>query len=286
MALAGNRILSFYRTSRCFSSTARVFVDRHTKVICQGLTGHQGSFHSEQALNYGTQLVGGVNPAKGGTTWTSSDGRYKLPVFKSVREAKEATGCNASAIFVPPAHAAAAILECVEAELDLAVCITEGIPQHDMAMVKRRLRGQTKTRLIGPNCPGIIKPGECKIGIMPGYIHKKGCIGIVSRSGTLTYEAVNQTSIVLIGEIGGSAEEEAAEWLKQHNCGKPVVSFIAGSSAPPGRRMGHAGAIVSGNTGTAAGKIKALQAAGVVVVENPAKIGETIYAVMKDKGLV
>ncbi|CDI81049.1 succinyl-CoA ligase alpha subunit, putative [Eimeria acervulina] len=256
--------------------------------FCGAIPSLQGSFHSEQALIYGTQLVGGVNPAKGGTTWTSSVGQYKLPVFKSVKEAKEATGCHASAIFVPPAHAAAAILECVEAELDLAVCITEGIPQHDMAMVKRRLREQTKTRLIGPNCPGIINPGECKIGIMPGYIHKKGCIGVVSRSGTLTYEAVNQTTQVGLGQstcvgIGG----DPFNGTSFIDC---LERFVADpetrGSAPPGRRMGHAGAIVSGNTGTAAGKVKALQAAGVVVVNNPARIGEAMYAAMKEKGLV
>ncbi|KAF1882884.1 hypothetical protein Lal_00003065 [Lupinus albus] len=356
-------------------SSPAVFVDKTTRVICQGITGKNGTFHTEQAIEYGTNMVGGVTPKKGGTE------HLGLPVFNTVAEAKADTKANASVIYVPPPFAAAAILEALEAELDLIVCITEGIPQHDMlcsynigmirlginvleshvgwfgnvwripkealsmrldqmegspiaggrerpkktiaVRVKAAINSQSKTRLIGPNCPGIIKPGECKIGIMPGYIHKPGRIGIVSRSGTLTYEAVFQTTavglgqstcvgiggdpfngtnfvdclqkflvdpqtegIILIGEIGGTAEEDAAALIKESGTEKPVVAFIAGLTAPPGRRMGHAGAIVSGGKGTAQDKIKTLREAGVTVVESPAKIGAAMLDVFKQRGLV
>ncbi|XEC97096.1 succinate--CoA ligase subunit alpha [Paenibacillus tarimensis] len=301
-----------------------ILVSKDTKVITQGITGATGLFHAKGALEYGTQMVGGVTPGKGGTNVdiTLDNGEVvSLPVFNTVAEAKAATGATASVIYVPPAFAADAIMEAVDAEMDLAICITEGIPVLDMVNVKRYMSGR-KTRLIGPNCPGVITPEECKIGIMPGYIHMKGHVGVVSRSGTLTYEAVHQLStrgigqssavgiggdpvkgsefidilnlfnedpdtyaVIMIGEIGGTAEEEAAEWIKA-NMKKPVVGFIGGATAPPGKRMGHAGAIISGGKGTAAEKIATLEACGIKVAPTPSEMGSTLVSVLEERGIL
>lgn len=291
-----------------------VFINKDTKVIVQGITGAQGLFHTTQMLDYGTKIVGGVTPGKGGT---SVEG---VPVFNTLKEAVEVTGATASVIYVPPAFAADAIMEAVDAELDITICITEGIPVLDMVKVKKYMEGK-KTRLVGPNCPGVITPDECKIGIMPGYIHKKGHVGIVSRSGTLTYEAVHQLTqagigqstavgiggdpvngtnfidvlkafnedpetyaVIMIGEIGGTAEEEAAEWV-QANMTKPVVGFIGGQTAPEGKRMGHAGAIIAGGKGTAKEKMATMESCGIKVAVTPAVMGETLIGVLKERGL-
>ncbi len=291
-----------------------IYIDKNTKVVVQGITGGTAKFHTQQMLEYGTKIVAGVTPGKGGTEVEG------VPVFNTMEDAVKATGANVSVIYVPAPFAADAILEAVDAELDMAICITEHIPVLDMVKVVRYMEGK-KTRLVGPNCPGVITPEECKIGIMPGYIHTKGHVGVISRSGTLTYEAVHQLSeagigqttavgiggdpvngtnfidvlkefnededtyaVVMIGEIGGTAEEEAAEWIKA-NMKKPVVGFIGGQTAPPGKRMGHAGAIISGGKGTADEKIKALNNAGVEVAETPSVIGETLIKVIKEKGL-
>ncbi|MGD6992399.1 succinate--CoA ligase subunit alpha [Sutcliffiella horikoshii] len=291
-----------------------VFINKDTKVIVQGITGSTALFHTKQMLEYGTQIVGGVTPGKGGTEVEG------VPVFNTVEEAVKATGANASVIYVPAPFAADAIMEAVDAELDLAICITEHIPVLDMVKVKRYMEGK-KTRLVGPNCPGVITPGECKIGIMPGYIHTKGHVGVVSRSGTLTYEAVHQLSqegigqstavgiggdpvngtdfidvlkafnddedtyaVIMIGEIGGTAEEEAALWVKE-NMTKPVVGFIGGRTAPPGKRMGHAGAIISGGKGTADEKIRVMNECGIEVADTPSVMGETLIKVIKEQGI-
>jgi len=301
-----------------------ILVNKNTRVITQGITGSTGMFHTKGGLDYGTQMVGGVTPGKGGTKvdFTLENGStVSLPVFNTVKEAKEATDANTSVIYVPPAFAADSIMEAVDAELDLVICITEGIPVLDMVKVSKYMEGK-KTRLIGPNCPGVITPGECKIGIMPGYIHLPGHVGVVSRSGTLTYEAVHQLTtrgigqssavgiggdpvkgsefidilklfnedpdtyaVIMIGEIGGTAEEEAAEWIAA-NMTKPVVGFIGGQTAPPGRRMGHAGAIVSGGKGTAAEKVATMERCGMKVAPTPSEMGATLVSVLEEKGLL